>query len=377
MPERRMATIKCLETGLVYRNPKPYLRSVHAYFPSITVLSVNEILATLVLGSAFESVDCHVYIARSRDSGKTWTMEGSIYESSSDRPTSETCRITRMADGEIVAFGARYDRSNPEEGLTNHKTLGFVPVELILFRSRDDGCTWSGPEVIEPPLVGPSFEICCPILSLKDGLWLAPTSTWKGWNGECPNGMKAIALCSYDRGRTWPECVDVMDNYANHIIYWEQKIIELDGDRLLSVAWAFNEATGKDLPNQYAISENGGRCFGRPQSTGLLGQTLTPILLEDGRILSIYRRMDKPGLWANVSYLKGNRWINETESPLWGIQVHSFNKKGPTKNMADAFNILKFGAPCATILPNGEVFVAFWCVEECVSNIRWFRLQVH
>ena len=73
-----MVTIKYLETGLVYRNPKPYIRSVHAYFPSITVLSVNEILATLVLGSAFESVDCHVYIARSRDSGKTWTTEGSI-----------------------------------------------------------------------------------------------------------------------------------------------------------------------------------------------------------------------------------------------------------------------------------------------------------
>ncbi len=105
--------------------------------------------------------------------------------------------------------------------------------------------------------------------------------------------MKVIALRSYDRGRSWPEYVGVINNYANHIIYWEQKIIELEGNRLLSVAWVFNEATGKDLPNQYAISEDGGRHFGPPQSTGLLGQTLTPIRLEDDRILSIYRRMDK------------------------------------------------------------------------------------
>jgi len=168
--------------------------------------------------------------------------------------------------------------------------------------------------------------------------------------------------------------VDVMDNYANHIIYWEQKIIELKGGRLLSVAWAFNESIGEDLPNQYAISEDG-RHFGSPQSTGLSGQTLTPVRLKDGRILSIYRRMDKPGLWANVSHLQGNRWVNEAEAPLWGAQTHLLLKKGPTKDMAADFNVLKFGAPCAVILPDGEVFVAFWCVEDCVSNIRWFRVR--
>ena len=373
-----MTIIECLDTGLIYRNPKPYLRSLHAYFPSVIVLSDNEMLATLVLGSAFESVDSHVYIARSIDTGKTWAIEGSMYEGALDRPTSETCRITRMLDGEIVAFGARFDRSNAEEGLTNHKTFGFVPTELVLFRSRDDGHTWNGPEVINPPLVGPFFEICCPILPLKDGRWLTPTSTLRDWNGKCPNGMKAIALCSYDQGRTWPEYVNVMDSYVNHIIYWEQKIIELDADHLLSIAWAFNEATGKDLPNKYAISEDGGRHFGPSQSTGLLGQTLTPIRLKDGRILSIYRRMDKPGLWANVSYLKNNKqMLIEAEAQLWGEQILALLKKGPIKNMATYFNVLKFGAPCASILPNGEVFVVFWCVEECVSNIRWFRLRIH
>ncbi len=48
-----------------------------------------------------------------------------------------------MPDGEIVAFGARFVRSNLEEDLTNHKKFGFVPTELVLFRSRDDGHTWN------------------------------------------------------------------------------------------------------------------------------------------------------------------------------------------------------------------------------------------
>ena len=69
-----MSSIECLNTGLIYRNPKPHLRSVHAYFPSVVVLCEDEMLATLVLGSAFESVDFHVHLARSTDGGETWYL---------------------------------------------------------------------------------------------------------------------------------------------------------------------------------------------------------------------------------------------------------------------------------------------------------------
>ena len=367
--------IESIATGLIYRNPKPYLRSLHAYFPSVVLLPNGDLLATMVLGSAFESVDCHVYVARSTDSGDTWALEGPMYEGALDRATSETYRITCMDDGEIVAFGVRCDRSDPEEGLTNPETLGFVPTELTLFRSTDDGHTWSGPEIVVPPLVGPEFEICCPIVPLRDGRWLAPTSTWRAWDGTCPNGMKAIALCSYDRGQTWPEYVDVMDGHTEHIIHWEQKIIVLEDDRLLSVAWAFNEAKGEDLPNRYALSEDGGRSFGPPRSTGLSGQTLTPVHLGGNRVLCVYRRTDRPGLWATVARVEGDRWINEAEAPIWGAPVSTVGNKD-ADTMVEAFHVLRFGAPCALILPDGEIFVAFWCVEDCVSNIRWFRLRV-
>ena len=45
--------------------------------------------------------------------------------------------------------------------------------------------------------------------------------------------------------------------------------------------------------------------------------------------------------------------------------------------MAQNFNVLKFGAPCITRLPDGIVIVAFWCYEDCVSSIRWFKLKVN
>lgn len=46
------------------------------------------------------------------------------------------------------------------------------------------------------------------------------------------------------------------------------------------------------------------------------------------------------------------------------------------ENMARNFNVLRFGAPCMVRLADGTVFVAFWCYEDCVSSIRWFRFAV-
>ena len=74
-----------------------------------------------------------------------------------------------QSDSEIDGFGVRADRWRTEEGLTNPETQGFVETELIQLRSSDDGQTWQGPTIIAPPLVGPSFELCSPVVPLDDG----------------------------------------------------------------------------------------------------------------------------------------------------------------------------------------------------------------
>ncbi len=363
-----------IETGLIYRNPKPHVYSRQATFPSLVLLPSGEMLAAFGIGSGFESTDNHTEYARSSDGGRTWQLAGSIFADQSERPTSSNVRIGHITGDELVAFGARWDRSRRDEGLTNEATLGFVETELILLRSSDAGRTWLGPVRIEPPLVGPAFEICSPIIALRDGRWLAPTSTWKGWNGENPTGMKAIALVSHDSGQTWPEYIDVMNGSAEHVIYWEQKLIDLGDGRLLAVCWTHDLTNGTDRPVHYALSVDYGRSFGPPRSTGLQGQTTTPIFLGDGRLVCIYRRTDKRGLWATYVRLVGDRWINESELSLWGHDDAGHGSLVGGDNLSQAFANLKFGLPAGLVLPDGQVFVAFWCVEECLYVIRWFRL---
>lgn len=369
------AKIRCLGTGLIYRNPKPHVHSVHAYFPSVVSLANGELLCTLVLGEAFESPGCHTHVSRSIDQGETWHLEGPIYAGTGERLTSDSARITALPDGQVVAHMVRADRSaHPDEGLTNPETLGFVPTELLLLRSTDYGHTWTEPEPLAPPLVGPAFEFCSPITPLRDGRWLWPTSTWQSWDGACPNGLMMVAFVSYDQGQSWPGYQVVMRDPQQQVIFWESKIVELDNGRLLAVAWAYDRGAAQDRPNQYALSGDGGQTWSAPRSTGLQGQTLTPFVLPGGQILCLYRRMDRPGLWANLSHLEGDEWLNDADEPLWGTGASGLT--GSSDNMAQNFQVLRFGAPCLTALPDDTILAAFWGYEDCVSNVRWFKLAV-
>lgn len=362
------------ETGLIYRNPKPHLYSRQASFPALVLLPSGEMLASFAIGSGFEAADLHTELARSTDGGRSWQLVGAVFNEQTDRPTSANVRISRMPDGELIAFGVRADRSRTDAGLTNPETQGFVETELIQLRSADDGQTWQGPTIIAPPLIGPAFELCSPVVPLNDGRWLWPTSTWKGWDGANPSGMKSIALVSHDRGQTWPEYVEVMNGTAEQVLYWEQKIVDMGDGRLLAVCWTHDLRNGVDRTVHYAISADYGRSFGPPHSTGLHGQTSTPIWLGDGRLVCVYRRTDTPGLWASYVRIDGDEWINQAELPLWGhTRAGEANIVGG-ENLSRSFTTLKFGLPAGLLLPDGQVYVACWCVEDCVYVIRWFRL---
>lgn len=370
-----MSAIRCLKTGVMYQNPRPHVRSIHAHFPWVVAMDNGELLATFQLGEAFEAVDKHAHLARSQDMGETWQLEGPIYPGTLDRLTTDLCRLTVFPGGELIAAMSRADRSeHPDEGPTNAENLGMVPIEFLVLRSQDYGHSWSEPELVDPPLVGPAFELCAPITPLRDGRWIWPTSTWRGWDGDLPNGLRMVAFVSHDQGRTWPEYMDVMRHPERPVIYWESKILELPDGRLLSVAWAYDEAAAADDPNQYTLSADGGQTWLPTRSTGLLGQTLTPFLLPDGRILCVYRRIDEPGLWANISRLEGEEWINESCKPLWGAGTAGLTRS--SGSMVEKFQVLRFGAPCISGLPDGTIFVSFWCYEECLGIVRWFKLKV-
>ena len=364
-------TIKVIGTGLVYRNPDPQLRAVHTWHPSLAAFDSGELVASFDLGQGAESLDYATYTSRSRDFGATWDKPRRLLEEKSARRSTHSIRISRIGD-ELIGFGGRFYRDDSNKGLVNPDNLGYVPMDLFLMRSSDRGRTWQAPVTIRPPLVGPSFEICHRVIELSDGRWLAPTSTWKAWDGSAPSGMKAIALVSKDRGQTWNEYLTIMDAYDKGVIHWENSIAELPDKRLLAVAWAFEPATGKTLPTPYSLCSDE-KTFSRPRPTGLSGQTAKILCLADGRVLCLYRRHDQPGLWACVAQIDGDNWKRLSHQVLWSGAISGMEgQRAPGVELS----ALKFGFPSMFQLSNGDVLAAFWCSEDCINNIRWIRLRI-
>lgn len=360
---------KLLESGLVYRNPKPYRRSIHAWHPTLVLLGGDELFATFDLASAVESIDYRTYSSRSLDNGQTWTEPQRVIPDGDDRMQRHTIRISRLRDSTLVAMGMRRYLEDEDEDVFNRETFGAKPMELFLLRSHDSGQTWEGPSIVQPPVGGP-LEACHAIVELADGRWLYPTSTLRHWNGEAPNGVKAVTFVSHDQGNSWTECLDVLDSFDRGIVHFESSVIQLPDNRLLAVSWAFNDQSGKSEPLPYTISQDG-QTFGPARPTGLNGETSKLLSLGDDRVLCVYRRFDKPGLWANLVRIEGDEWINLDEVPLWQGAESKMLGDGAS---ADELAGLAFGFPQPHLLPDGNVMVLFWCCEDCVHNIRWLRV---
>jgi len=368
-----MQPIELVGSEVVYRNPKPYLRSLQARHPSLVVFDDGELLLGFDLGQSDESLDYATHRARSQDGGLTWQLEGPLLAPTVQPPTTNSLRLSR-ANGEIVAFGNIHHRERQDEGLVNRATLGFVPTDLVLMRSRDRGRTWSSAERILPPLESPAWETCHHVLELRSGRWLAPTSTWRGWEGDHPAGEQTVALISDDHGRSWPRYRRIFDGRASGLIHWEVSVVQVRDGSVVAVAWVHDPRTQADHPNQFAVSSDDGETFGEPDSTGLHGQTCKLLQLQDGRLLAFYRRLDQPGLWANLATLDNGGWRNLAEIVVWQGEGAAVM---PSENSAAGLAALRFGYPSPRQLADGQVVVVFWCVEACQSVIRLARLRLN
>ena len=364
--------MRVVDSGFVYRNPKPYLRSVVAYHPSVVHLGGQDLLATFDIGQAVESLDYHTVASRSLDGGRSWLLESPLIGQPPSQ-TTHTIRVRRLRDGSLVGIGAFFHRKDPEEGLVNRQTSGFVPVDLFRICSPDAGRSWSQPEPITPPLRSTAWEFCHPVVELPNGRWLVPVATWRSWDGSNAAGEQTVAFISDDRGESFPRFSRIFDGRRSGRSHLEISVIPLKDGRILAVSWVFSFDSGETFPTEYAVSEDNGETFSEAGLTGFQAQTCKILQLHDGRILSAYRRHDRPGLWAAVSELEGDRWTNLGEAPLWqGAASGMAGEMSSGQELSD----LKFGYPSLCQLPDGEVMLLFWCQEECITNIRWMRLGV-
>ncbi|HOL21322.1 MAG TPA: sialidase family protein [bacterium] len=363
--------IEITEKVVIYENPIPNLVSRHAYFPGLAKMPSGDIIALFTVAEAFESINSAISIARSKDGGRTWKMEGQIFKNPVfNRMGPSSFKPTVLKDGTVIVIGYGFRRDNPEV-LVNPETGGLPEGLNLISFSMDEGRTWSEPEKI--PLSRPeTLETSGACIQLANGEIIATGATFPVWDGTRPSGRVGVLLRSKDNGRSWDDRTLFYRSSDGNVIAYETRSCQMQDGRIVVILWLLDEVKGKNLTNHIVVSQDNGYTWSTPLDTGIPGQASNLLPLQDNFLLSVhcYREGDT-GLYVNIVDFSDDRWKVITTEKIWGNT--GAKKIGGLKDMGKN---LKFGQP--SILPVGEeeFLVVHWTVEDCLGKIFAHRIRI-
>ena len=372
-----MAFIEYLSEHVIYENPRPHVHSRHGYFPGLVRLpDSGELLCTFVMAEAFEAPNGTTWISRSADDGKTWQLQGPLYDKSVlGFETTDALKITRLRNGTLVAMGYRFHRHDLEQAIAIPETGGIQPGDDIICFSRDEGRSWTEPKCI--PTSRPELlEISGPCLESAAGDLVAVSAPYKLPDGTNPSGQLGILLRSPDDGQTWDDRTVFFRARGGNMTPLEARICEMQPGRLVAMTWAYDYAADQHRPNHVVVSHDNGRTWCEPIDTGHLGQASSVIWLGGDLLATIHAHRGPAdfGLFVRVVDFAADRWRVVGERMIWDGSPSG--QSGEARPMADMFKALRFGQPSLTKVARDEYLAAHWAVEDGQGRIRAHRLRI-
>jgi sialidase-1 len=370
-----MANIEIIDSHTIYENPKPHVHSRHGFFPGLTRLPSGDLLALFVRAEAFESPDATTYISRSRDSGRTWELEGPLYDKSLvGFGTSDYFKPTLLRNGSLVAMGYRFHRLDPESAIGIEETEGILPGDDLISFSDDEGRSWSFPSIISrsrPELL----EISGPCIELRSGDLVAVAGLLSLPDGTNPSGQGGVLLRSSDKGQSWNDAVHFFQAPGKNITSWEPRICEMEDGRLVVIFWAYDVTTKTHLNNKVVVSDDDGRTWSSPIDTGQLAQAANVLYLRHNYLLTIQAHREHEAIiYVRVVELSNGSWKVCAEKPIWGGSEDVRHSEG--SSVVKMFKSLKVGQPSLLQLKNDELLATHWSIEDGQGKIRGHRLHV-
>ena len=367
--------IELVESHVVYENPKPMLRSRHGYFPGMVQLPSGELLALFVMGEAFESVDLTTYVTRSGDLGRTWTLQGPLFDRPGSLPaTSDFLKPLLLRDGTLIALGYRFDRDDPEQPIAIAETDGALPGDDVVSFSSDDGSTWTEPTVI-PRTTPELVELPSRPIQLQSGDIVATGGLFKMPDGTSPSGQFGVLFRSTDNGRTWDDRVRYFESPGRTVAAYESNIAEMQPGRLVAICWAFDIATGAYLHNQVTVSHDNGHTWSGPIDTGIQAESANLLYLGGERLLSIHsHRGGDVGLHVRLVDFTGDRWHTIEEKLIWGAGMGRQTRDG--QSFFEFAGSIRFGQGSLLRLSDGDILATHWAVIDGQGKILTHRLRI-
>lgn len=329
-------------------------------FPQAVQLPNGDILCSFSVGGGSSATGGTDW-ARSTDGGESWTLEGTVLPATTDPDTTNSLKLTLSPDGGTVyAYGARSYR---EPGGTEQR-------EPVFCRSTDGGHSWSAARVIPKPTED-KVGISHGILALSSGRLLAPAVVLP------PNrpGERVVVAVSHDDGETWPCHTVVFEDPAKRHGYLELKLAQLASGRVIATCWTTTLDEGADQENAFSMSNDYGSTWSDPVSTGIMGQTMTPLPLGEDRLLVVYnRRYGEQAIMMALVTFTDDAWTVHYED----VMYDPLARRNPEEagSGPDEWTQFEFGYPTAIRLHDSTVLATHWSKEVDKVGVRWTRLRV-
>ena len=350
-----MASIEILGTGRIDER--------ESAFPQAVQLPDGDILCSFNVGGGAHATGGSDW-ARSTDGGETWEVEGTLLPRKEG--STNALKLSLSADGRTVyAYGSRhFTRAT--------KVFGDSENEPVFLRSLDGGRTWSPPRSV--PMQGHrKLEISHGILPLRSGRLLAPAATL---DSKDTLGKQVLAAVSDDGGETWPRHAVVFEDPEARLGYLEQKLAQTDEGLLIATCWTVTLGDVVDEEDSFVISRDDGLTWSVPRSTGIRGQTMTPIPLGGDRLLVLYnRRYGNQGIVMNLVTFTSGGWEIHYEGLMYDPGTRQDRPTGLATGVEE-FGGFQFGFPTAIRLQDGDYLATHWSREGGRFGVRWTRLRI-
>ena len=239
--------------------------------PRIARLHDGTILVSHRAGTRRESNDGRPHLLRTRDEGLSWEDLG--------RPLDAAVRpgwdlrgmgLAPLESGAMLAVAIGLDKSARPARVQPGRG-GARPDRQLVRRSDDAGTTWSAPWPLEGQPIRQTASQG--LLSLPTGEVLMTFETFKEYDEEGPWRYLGGSLRSRDEGRTWGEQVisaaSDFEGDPHDTMWWDPRIARLADGTLVQFYYAFRHRDSTEGPVHIGWSDDDGRTWTPPASTGL------------------------------------------------------------------------------------------------------------
>lgn len=231
-----------------------------------------------------------ILFSTSNNRGKTWTLPDTIVSTTWD------CRdpsVVQLRDGLIIVSFGLYRTVNKDK---QSKPMGCFTV-----RSFDNGKTFTSPRMV--PVSGYEWVTTSSrILELKEGSLVLPA-----FGREKGESISVLSVVSRDGGETWEHVYVTAKDPDNLIDYQKPVLVQLPDGKIICMA----EANSGESFLSSTVSEDSGKTWSVPTSTGISGRTPSLLLTSEGTLLCAYQDFWPRGMSYVRSYDWGRTWEKE------------------------------------------------------------------